>query len=60
MFHRLENNALDLALWVNAAPNELRSQVLFHDTFMCLVRIGHPARQERLTLERYLSYPHAT
>jgi DNA-binding transcriptional LysR family regulator len=60
VFRRLETNALDLALWVNAAPNELRSQVLFHDTFMCLVRIGHPIGKDRLTLERYLSYPHAS
>jgi DNA-binding transcriptional LysR family regulator len=52
VFRRLENNVLDLALWVNAAPNELRSQVLFHDTFMCLVRIGHPAGTQPLTLER--------
>jgi len=58
VFRRLETNALDLALWVNNAPNELRSQVLFHDCFMCLVRTGHPIGKERLTLERYLSYPH--
>ncbi len=59
VFRRLETNALDLALWVNNAPNELRSQVLFHDCFMCLVRTGHAIGKERLTLERYLAYPHA-
>jgi DNA-binding transcriptional LysR family regulator len=59
VFRRLETNALDLALWVNSAPNELRSQVLFRDTFMCLVRTGHPIGKDRLTLARYLSYPHA-
>jgi len=58
VFRRLETNALDLALWVNNAPNELRSQVLFRDRFMCLVRSSHPIGKERLTLERYLSYPH--
>jgi DNA-binding transcriptional LysR family regulator len=59
VFRRLETNALDLALWVNNAPNELRSQALFHDTFMCLVRKGHPIGNDRLTLERYLAYSHA-
>src|SRR5215470_881586 len=58
VFRRLETNALDLALWVNTAPNELRSQVLFRDCFACLVRLGHPIGRERMTLERYLSYPH--
>jgi DNA-binding transcriptional LysR family regulator len=60
VFRRLETNALDLALWVNNAPNELRSQVLFHDRFACLVRLGHPIGRDRLTLERYLSFPHAS
>jgi DNA-binding transcriptional LysR family regulator len=59
VFRRLETNSLDLALWVNNAPNELRSQVLFHEGFMCLVRHRHPIGREPLTLERYLSYPHA-
>jgi DNA-binding transcriptional LysR family regulator len=59
VFRRLETNALDLALWVNSAPSELRSQVLFNDCFMCLVRDGHPMGKKPLTLERYLSYSHA-
>ena len=59
VFRKLETNALDLALWVNAAPSEFRTQVLFHDSFMCLVRKDHPAGKKALTLERYLSYPHA-
>jgi DNA-binding transcriptional LysR family regulator len=60
VFRRLETNALDLALWVNNAPNELRSQVLFHDRFACLVRLGHPVGRDRLTLDRYLSFAHAS
>jgi len=60
VFRRLETNALDLALWVNNAPNELRSQVLFHDRFACLVRLGHPVGRDRMTLERYLSFAHAS
>ena len=59
VFHKLETNALDLALWVNTAPSEFRTEVLFQDSFMCLVRKDHPAGKGALTLERYLAYPHA-
>ena len=59
VFHKLETNALDLALWVNTAPSEFRTEVLFQDSFMCLVRRDHPAGKRALTLERYLAYPHA-
>lgn len=59
VFRRLETNSLDLALWVNAAPAEFRTQVLFNDRFMCLVRENHPAGKKPFTLDRYLSYPHA-
>ena len=53
VFHRLETNALDLALWVNDAPGDLRTEVLFRDSFMCLVRDGHPVGRKALTLDRY-------
>jgi DNA-binding transcriptional LysR family regulator len=59
LFRQLETNALDLALWVNSAPNDLRSQVLFKERFVCIVRQGHPLGRKPMTLERYLSYPHA-
>jgi DNA-binding transcriptional LysR family regulator len=59
VFRRLEANALDLALWVNNAPAEFRTEVLFSDKFMCLVREGHPVGRKAFTLERYLAYPHA-
>jgi len=59
IFRRLETNALDLALWVNSAPKEFRTQVLFEDRFMCLVRKGHPVGRKPLTLDRYLAHPHA-
>ncbi|HEY4773474.1 MAG TPA: LysR family transcriptional regulator [Xanthobacteraceae bacterium] len=59
VFRRLEGNALDLALWANSAPREFRTQVLFRDCFMCLVRRRHPLGTAPLTLERYLAYPHA-
>ena len=56
---RLETNALDLALWINAAPKAFRTQPLFKDRFICLAREGHPAGDAPLTLERYLSFAHA-
>jgi len=59
VFRRLEINALDLVLWVNSAPSEFRTELLFCDDFMCLVRQGHPIGTRPLTLERYLSYSHA-
>jgi DNA-binding transcriptional LysR family regulator len=59
VFRRLETNALDLALWVDSAPGELKTQLLFQDSFMCLVRKDHPIGKQSLTLKRYLSYPHA-
>lgn len=57
-FRQLESNALDLVIWANTAPAELRSQELFQDHFMCLVRKGHPIGNQPLTLERYLSFAH--
>lgn len=60
VFRQLEANTLDLALWVNSAPREFRTEVLFQDRFMCLVRNGHPLGKKPLTLERYLSYPHVS
>lgn len=59
VFRKLESNAIDLALWVNTAPAEFRTQILFEERFMCLVRKDHPAGKGALTLDRYLSYPHA-
>lgn len=57
-FRQLESNALDLVIWANTAPAELRSQELFQDHFMCMVRKGHPIGNKPLTLERYLSFAH--
>ncbi len=59
VFRQLEANALDLVLWANSAPGELRTEVLFQDDFMCLVRKGHPIGKKPLTLDRYLSFSHA-
>lgn len=59
LFHHVETGSVDLVLWANAVPNQLLSQVLFRDRFVCLVRNDHPIGTRRPTLARYLSYPHA-
>ncbi len=59
VFHRLEANTLDLALWGNVAPSSLRTQVLFRERLMCLVRKDHPLTKRRMTLKAYAFYPHA-
>lgn len=58
IFRKIETNTLDLALWMNAVPCDLRTEVLFHDRFACLVCNDHPLGGEAVTLERYLGYPH--
>lgn len=59
LFDRLESGAIDLILWPNAVPNQYRTQLLYRDRFVCLVRKGHPLGTKRLTMEQYLAYPHA-
>lgn len=58
VFRRIETNAVDLALWMNAVPADLRTEVLFRDRFACLVREDHPICEKPMTLESYLDYPH--
>jgi DNA-binding transcriptional LysR family regulator len=58
VFRNLNANTLDLALWVNQAPQPLRTEPLFHDDFVCLFRAGHPAAKRPLTLKRYLEQKH--
>lgn len=40
------------------APPHIRSRTLFEQKFVCMARKGHPAFKSKLTLERYLEYPH--
>lgn len=62
-FRRLETNEIDLALtneidvkvWTG---NPIRTEALFREEFVCLVRANHPASQKRLTMQRYLSEKH--
>jgi len=34
------------------------TQHLFEERFVCLVRSGHPLARQKLTLERYVAFPH--
>jgi len=50
---------VDLALGVfHDLPADLRTQRLFDDRFVCVVREGHPATGEKLSLDQYLSLRH--
>lgn len=55
----LREGAADLAICLvgNWSP-EIRATRLFTDDFVCLLRRGHPLLEGRLTLERYLAWPH--
>ncbi len=37
----------------------IRSQLLFRDTFRCVMREGHPAAKRRLGLDAFVALPHA-
>ncbi|MGE5660487.1 MAG: LysR family transcriptional regulator [Actinomycetota bacterium] len=58
---RLRTGELDLALGVLAieGTNGLRHQNLFKERFASLVRKEHPILQESITLESYITWPHA-
>ena len=52
---------LDLTIGSFAAPLPgVRSERLYTDRLICLVRRGHPRIRRRLTLERYLSEAHVS
>ncbi|MBK8212503.1 MAG: LysR family transcriptional regulator [Myxococcales bacterium] len=57
--HRLGAGKADLAFVprFQASPS-LRSMRLFEDSFVVLMREGHPAAKRALTLKTYLAHPH--
>ena len=55
---KLETNSIDLAISIKSAPQPLRTELLFEDEFVCLLRNGNPLGRPRLTLDRYLSAKH--
>jgi DNA-binding transcriptional LysR family regulator len=55
----LELGTLDLAIGVfDRPPARLLSRKLFDERFVCMLRRGHPALREKLTVERYAALSH--
>jgi DNA-binding transcriptional LysR family regulator len=57
-FRKLESNALDLVIWVNEAPSPLRSEQIYRDKSVCVVRKGHALGNRPVTAKRYLELQH--
>jgi DNA-binding transcriptional LysR family regulator len=59
---RLASGDLDMALLPKMtipASATLRSRFLFEERFVCLVRKDHPTIKKKMSLEQYVSLPHA-
>jgi DNA-binding transcriptional LysR family regulator len=55
----LREGSIDLAVGVySGLPPELRTQRLFEDRFVCVVREGHPKVGRKLSLEQFLALEH--
>ncbi len=55
----LESGALDMAIGVFRAPSaRLVSRKLFEESFVCMLRRGHPALKGRMTVERFAALSH--
>lgn len=59
MSDELGVGSVDLALgWVDRPPDDLRQQRLFDETFVCIVRPGHPRIGNKLSLRQFISEWH--
>lgn len=57
---QMETGALDMALITpDMALDTMRSRTLFDEAYMCIMRRGHPAAGEKLTLDRFCALDHA-
>lgn len=57
----LENEMVDAAVGViEVAPSGILRRKLFEDRFVTIMRKGHPAGENRLTLDTYLTLDHMT
>lgn len=57
---QLERGEIDLALITTAStPPDLHARPLFDERYVCVMRAGHPAAQEELTLDRFCALEHA-
>jgi len=57
-FRKLETNALDLVISVHDAPPPLRSEPIYRDRYVCVIRKGHLLGKRPLTAKRYLRLEH--
>lgn len=56
----LETGEIDFRLgWLERPPETLHSTLLYRDRLVCLVRKGHPTIDGGISLEQFLSLPHA-
>ena len=59
VFETLENDDVDAAVGLfDDAPAGIRRRGLYDDGFVTLMRAGHPAAGDKLTLDRYLGLGH--
>lgn len=57
---QLERGEIDLALITpDTTPPELHARALFDERYVCVMRAGHPAAQDELTLDRFCALDHA-
>ena len=61
LFEQMERGIIDLALTTpEASPVDLRAKTLFDETYVCVLRDGHPLLEDNtLTLEQFCSIDHA-
>jgi DNA-binding transcriptional LysR family regulator len=59
MYDDVAAGRLDLALSAEAVPASLETQVLYQETFVCIVGSCCRTRTRRFTLKQYLDLPHA-
>jgi DNA-binding transcriptional LysR family regulator len=59
MYDDVAAGRLDLALSAEAVPPSLETEVLYEETFVCVVGSRCRPRTRRLTLKQYLDLPHA-
>lgn len=63
IFRRLTAGEVDLALYSDdRVPDGLRTKLLFEESYVSLMRVGHPLQSmiddDRLSLEQFIAYPH--
>jgi DNA-binding transcriptional LysR family regulator len=59
-FELLESGRVDLRVaWLPQPPQSLRSTQLFQDRIVCIAATGHPSVRGSISLEQFLSLPHA-